>query len=63
MEQDLPKQTARTQPATDAPGIWQKVQFWDSRLSVTKGLTAVTLLTGLVGGYFQYMSLLRPEDG
>lgn len=63
MEQDLPKQTARTQAATDAPGIWQKVQFWDSRLSVTKGLTAVTLLTGLVGGYFQYMSSYDQKMG
>ncbi|MBR0859563.1 hypothetical protein [Bradyrhizobium liaoningense] len=56
MEQDLPKEAARAQPAANAPGVWQRIQSWDSRLSVTKGLTAVTLLTGLVGGYFQYIS-------
>ncbi len=63
MEQDLPMQTARTQPTIEAPGVWQKIQFWDSRLSVTKGLTAVTLLTGLVGGYFQYMSSYDQKMG
>lgn len=63
MEQDLPKETARTQPTADAPGVWQRIQSWDSRLSVTKGLTAVTLLTGLVGGYFQYMNSYDQKMG
>jgi hypothetical protein len=53
MEQDLPKEAGAQMPA-NGPGMWQRIQSWDSRLSVTKGLTAVTLLTGLVGGYFQY---------
>lgn len=63
MEQDLPKHTARTQASTDAPGIWQRIQSWDSRLSVTKGLTAVTLLTGFLGGYFQYLNSYEQKVG
>lgn len=63
MEQDLQKEAARTQSVPDAPGMWQRIQSWDSRLSVTKGLTAVTLLTGLVGGYFQYMSSYDQKMG
>lgn len=55
MEQDLPKEAARAQSPAK-PGVWQRIQSWDSRLSVTKGLTAVTLLTGLVGGYLQYIN-------
>ncbi|MGY8707983.1 hypothetical protein RAD16_19760 [Bradyrhizobium sp. 18BD] len=63
MEQDTPKDTERTQPAADAPGVWQKIQSWDSRLSVTKGLTAVTLLTGFLGGYFQYLNSYEQKVG
>ncbi|MGY4291636.1 hypothetical protein ACVWXO_010902 [Bradyrhizobium sp. LM2.7] len=63
MEQDLPKETARTQPPADAPGVWQRIQSWDSRLSVTKGLTAVTLLTGFLGGYFQYLNSYEQKIG
>ncbi|HEV2155702.1 hypothetical protein [Bradyrhizobium sp.] len=63
MEQDTPKDTARTQPAADAPGVWQRIQSWDSRLSVTKGLTAVTLLTGFLGGYFQYLNSYEQKVG
>lgn len=63
MELDFPKDAARTQPATDTPGVWQRIQSWDSRLSVTKGLTAVTLLTGLLGGSFQYMSSYEQKVG
>jgi hypothetical protein len=37
-------------------GVWQRIKFWDSQFSVVKGLSVVTLLTGLVGGYFQYLS-------
>jgi hypothetical protein len=62
MEQDLPKDTARTQPAAGA-GVWQRIQSWDSRLSVTKGLTAVTLLTGFLGGYFQYLNSYEQKVG
>jgi hypothetical protein len=45
-------------PAESAkgPGVWRRIQTWDSRLSIAKGLTAVTLLTSLLGGYFQYLS-------
>jgi len=61
MEQDLPKDT-RTQPPAGA-GVWQRIQSWDSRLSVTKGLTAVTLLTGFLGGYFQYLNSYEQKVG
>lgn len=60
MEQDLPKEAARTQPPA---GAWQRIQSWDSRLSVTKGLTAVTLLTGFLGGYFQYLNSYEQKVG
>jgi hypothetical protein len=56
MQQDLPDAAKRAQPPADAPGLWQNIQSWDSRLSVTKGLTVVTLLTGFFGGYFQYLN-------
>lgn len=62
MEQDLPKDAARTQ-SPDEPGVWQRIQSWDSRLSVTKGLTAVTLLTGFLGGYFQYLNSYEQKVG
>jgi hypothetical protein len=38
------------------PGLWQHIQAWDGKLSVAKGLTVVTLLTGFLGGYFQYLN-------
>jgi hypothetical protein len=45
-------------PAVPAQGIgfWKRIQAWDSRLSIAKGLTAVTLLTSFLGGYFQYLN-------
>ncbi|MBR0827461.1 hypothetical protein JQ596_18200 [Bradyrhizobium manausense] len=62
MQQDL--QTApRAQPAPKTPGMWQRIQSWDSRLSVTKGLTIVTLLTGFFGGYFQYLNSYEEKVG
>jgi hypothetical protein len=63
MEQDLPKDAARAQSPGEAPGAWQRIQSWDSRLSVTKGLTAVTLLTGFLGGYFQYLNSYEQKVG
>jgi len=39
-----------------APDILGRVKVWDSRFSVAKGLTGVTLLTGFLGGYFQYLN-------
>jgi hypothetical protein len=39
-----------------SPGFWTRVQTFDGRLSIVKGFTAVTLLTGFFGGYFQYLN-------
>ena len=36
--------------------LWERVKAWDGQLSVAKGLTLVTLLTGFLGGYFQYLN-------
>ena len=63
MQQDLPNAPKQAQPPADAPGMWQHIQSWDSRLSVTKGLTIVTLLTGFFGGYFQYLSSYEEKVG
>jgi len=63
MEQDLRKDAAQTQSPADAPGFWQRILSWDSRLSVTKGLTAVTLLTGFLGGYFQFLNSYEQKVG
>ena len=46
--------TATGEPAKP-PGLWKHIQAWDGKLSLAKGLTAVTLLTGFLGGYFQYL--------
>lgn len=46
--------TTTGEPAK-GPGLWKHIQAWDGKLSVAKGLTAVTLLTGFLGGYFQYL--------
>jgi hypothetical protein len=37
-------------------GFWSRLQAFDGRLSIAKGFTAVTLLTGFFGGYFQYLN-------
>jgi len=63
MQQDLPNATKRADAPADAPGLWQHIQSWDSRLSVTKGLTIVTLLTGFFGGYFQYLNSYEEKVG
>jgi hypothetical protein len=39
-----------------SPGFWSRIQAFDGRLSIAKGFTAVTLLTGFFGGYFQYLN-------
>jgi hypothetical protein len=39
-----------------SPGFWTRIQAFDGRLSIAKGFTAVTLLTGFFGGYFQYLN-------
>jgi len=44
----------RAVPAS--PGFWTRLQAFDGRLSIAKGFTAVTLLTGFFGGYFQYLN-------
>jgi hypothetical protein len=38
------------------PRWLERVKTWDSEFSVTKGLTVVTVLTGFLGGYFQYLN-------
>jgi hypothetical protein len=48
-----PAGTSQIEPRTN---VWARVTALDQRLSVAKGLTIVTLLTGLLGGYFQYLS-------
>jgi hypothetical protein len=45
------------------PGLWTRVTAFDRRLSVAKGLTLVTLLTGFFGGYFQYLSSYEDKVG
>lgn len=62
MQQDL-QTTPREQPAAEPPGVLQKIQTWDSRLTVTKGLTIVTLLTGFFGGYFNYLNSYEEKVG
>ncbi|MGV7215469.1 hypothetical protein [Bradyrhizobium sp. UFLA05-112] len=61
--QDVPKETKRAQAPAKKPGLWDSIQSWDSRLSVTKGLTIVTLLTGFFGGYFQYLNSYEEKVG
>jgi hypothetical protein len=46
--------TRQAVPAS--PGFWGRIQAFDGRLSIAKGFTAVTLLTGFFGGYFQYLN-------
>jgi hypothetical protein len=56
MQQDLaPSPTSRETPP-ERPGLWKRIQEWDGQLSVAKGFTLVTLLTGFFGGYFQYLN-------
>jgi hypothetical protein len=47
--------------STKNAGFWQRIKDWDSRLSIAKGLTVVTLLTGFLGGYFQYLSSYQDQ--
>lgn len=41
---------------SNRPPLMERIKFWDSQFSVAKGLTMFTLLTGLLGGYFQYLN-------
>jgi hypothetical protein len=43
-------------PDSKSPDFMGRIKTWDSRFSVAKGLTGVTLLTGFLGGYFQYLN-------
>jgi hypothetical protein len=52
---------SQTPPAK--PGLWTRIQAWDGQLSVAKGLTLVTLLTGFFGGYFQYLNSYEEKVG
>ena len=61
--QDVPNAPKRARAASDKPSLLDRIQAWDSRLSVTKGLTIVTLLTGFFGGYFQYLNSYEEKVG
>jgi hypothetical protein len=63
MQQDLQSARKRSDDTAKKSGLWKQVQSWDSRLSVTKGLTIVTLLTGFFGGYFQYLNSYEEKVG
>lgn len=56
MQQEIPPSPTSGQTPPDRPGLWKRIQTWDGQLSVAKGLTVVTVLTGFLGGYFQYLS-------
>jgi hypothetical protein len=56
MQQEVPPRPTSGQTPPDRPGLWKRIQAWDGQLSVAKGLTVVTVLTGFLGGYFQYLS-------
>jgi hypothetical protein len=43
-------------PDMKSPDLMGRIKTWDSRFSIAKGLTGVTLLTGFLGGYFQYLN-------
>jgi len=53
-----PRQPAVVSTAQVAPpqGLWARFLDWNQRLSVVKSLTFVTIATGFLGGYFQYLS-------
>ncbi len=61
--QDVPIAPKRARAHADKISLWDRIQAWDSRLSVTKGLTIVTLLTGFFGGYFQYLNSYEEKVG
>ena len=61
--QEVPNAPKRGRAAADKPGLWDRIQAWDKSLSVTKGLTIVTLLTGFFGGYFQYLNSYEEKVG
>lgn len=47
-------------PVAQAPpppqGLWARFLDWNQKLSVVKNLTFITIATGFLGGYFQYLS-------
>ncbi|CCD87104.1 protein of unknown function [Bradyrhizobium sp. ORS 285] len=47
---------AGAQTATAPPGFWARFLDWNQKLSVVKNLTFITIATGFLGGYFQYLS-------
>ena len=44
-------------------GLWARFLDWNQRLSVVKSLTFVTIATGFLGGYFQYLSAYEAKVG
>ena len=57
-QQDMTLGVVPVQTAASAKTArwWTRITVWDSKLSVAKGLTIVTVLTGFLGGYFQYLT-------
>jgi len=55
-QQDMTFGAVPIRQADTRAGWWTRLQAWDNRLSVAKGLAMVTLLTGFFGGYFQYLN-------
>lgn len=54
-------QSSGQDPATPGmgkppPTLLDRIKVWDNQFSVAKGLTVITLLTGFLGGYFQYLN-------
>src|SRR5580658_6812557 len=58
---DNPPQGSNREPEHSC--LWERIKYWDSQFSVAKGLTLVTLLTGFVGGYFQYLNAYEDKVG
>ncbi|MGJ5179918.1 hypothetical protein ACQR16_29415 [Bradyrhizobium oligotrophicum] len=42
--------------ANQPQGLWARFLDWNQKLSVVKNLTFITIATGFLGGYFQYLS-------
>ncbi|GLH80490.1 hypothetical protein SSBR45G_53990 [Bradyrhizobium sp. SSBR45G] len=49
-------QETNAQSATSTQGFWDRFLDWNQKLSVVKNLTFITIATGFLGGYFQYLS-------
>lgn len=63
MQQDSRPGATTDEKPEPKPHWWTRLQAWDHQLSVAKGFTLVTLLTGFFGGYFQYLSSYEDKVG